>query len=249
MKQEIGIRKIAGKKIFCIFSEPDDVKEKKLVIMCHGFRGSHLGDARTFVWLERALVQHGFSVLRFDQPNCGNSEGDFSEVSFEAWIEVTIALIKRYSTEGYLVGLYGQSMGATLSIVAATNSYVQTIVRGLVLWVPDPKQYDLTINVVGYNDFTREEGGQIYPNKFWKEVEKADFNRCLQNYTGEVEIVYGATDEYVAERDRNAVIVNAVTQGHKVMVLKGEGHSKWQYKKVADLFEKHIKFFQEVLKV
>lgn len=40
--------KINGKKIFAILTEPEN-PQKKIVIMCHGFRGSSLGPSRIFV--------------------------------------------------------------------------------------------------------------------------------------------------------------------------------------------------------
>src|SRR6058998_3591078 len=77
---------IDGKKVFFILTEPA-LLQKKIVIMSHGFRGSSIGPARTFVDFEQRLLQEGFSVLRFDQPNSGNSEGEYINSSFNEWID------------------------------------------------------------------------------------------------------------------------------------------------------------------
>ncbi|MCK4860022.1 MAG: hypothetical protein KAS87_05645, partial [Candidatus Omnitrophica bacterium] len=67
MKNKVWFEKIDDKQVFCILSEPKQI-QNKMVIMSHGFRGSSIGPARTFVDFARLLVKNGFSVLRFDQP-------------------------------------------------------------------------------------------------------------------------------------------------------------------------------------
>ena len=86
---------INGKKIVCYLSEPE-TSQHKIVIMSHGFRSSSLGPARSFVDFSRILVERGFSVLRFDQPNSGNSDGDFLDSSFKEWVDTTTFLSKKY---------------------------------------------------------------------------------------------------------------------------------------------------------
>lgn len=78
----IKYENINGKKIATYFSVPENGDSKKIVIMSHGFRGSSLGPARQFVDFQRLLNKKGYSVLRFDQPNSGNSEGDYFDSSF-----------------------------------------------------------------------------------------------------------------------------------------------------------------------
>lgn len=70
---------INNKKIFCYFAEGEP-NQKKLIIMSHGFRGQSTGPARQFVDFQRLLNKEGFSVLRADFPNSGNSDGDYLNV-------------------------------------------------------------------------------------------------------------------------------------------------------------------------
>lgn len=88
MKTTVSFENINNRRIFQILTENDNA-EKKIVIMSHGFRGSSIGPARTFVDFEKLLLGKGFSVLRFDQPCSGNSEGDYTNSSFNVWIETT----------------------------------------------------------------------------------------------------------------------------------------------------------------
>ena len=109
---------ISNKQVFCILTETEPI-QKKIVIMSHGFRGSSIGPARSFVDFEKLLVKEGFSVLRFDQPCGGNSEGDCLNSSFNEWVQTTSYFAQKYLDQDYQVVLLGQSMGATTTMVVA----------------------------------------------------------------------------------------------------------------------------------
>lgn len=94
-KDKVFFEKINNKNVFCVLSESDN-NNKQIVIMSHGFRGSSIGPARTFVDFSRILNKEGISTLRFDQPNCGNSEGDFLDSSFNEWVNTTTYFAKKY---------------------------------------------------------------------------------------------------------------------------------------------------------
>jgi len=103
---KIFFEKINNKNVFCVLSEAEENK-KQIVIMSHGFRGSSIGPARTFVDFARILNDNGISTLRFDQPNSGNSEGDYFESSFNEWVDTTTYFAKKYLDLGYKVLLLG----------------------------------------------------------------------------------------------------------------------------------------------
>src|SRR3990167_4618780 len=133
-----GFKKVNSKRIFNVLTEPDN-PTKKIIIMSHGFRGSSIGPARSFVNFENVLIKSGYSVLRFDQPGCGNSEGDFLDSSFNDWVETIVYFVKKYLNYGYQVFLLGQSMGAIASVIAVSNKEIRGKINCLLLWVPDPK--------------------------------------------------------------------------------------------------------------
>ena len=96
--EKVYFEQVNGKQIFCDFSEPEN-PQKKIVIMSHGFRGSSTGPARTFVDFQRILNKEGFSVLRFDQPNSGNSEDDYLETSYNEWVDTITYFAKNTLTK------------------------------------------------------------------------------------------------------------------------------------------------------
>ncbi len=188
MSINISFENINNKKIFQIFSEPE-ISQKKIIIMSHGFRSTSIGPARTFVNFEKLLLNKGFSVLRFDQPNSGNSEGDFINSSFKEWVDTTTYFAKKYIEKGYKVCLLGESMGATTTMAVTSRSEVKGKIPCIILWVPDPES---TFDKNPENIL--EEERQKYKELFWKEAYETNFFKNLKEYTGGIHLVYGETD-------------------------------------------------------
>lgn len=231
---QVFFEKINGRGVFCILSEPKS-KTNKIVIMSHGFRGESTGPARQFVDFERLLNKEGFSVLRFDQPNSGNSEGDYIHTSFSEWIRTIVYFAKKYLSQGYQVNLLGQSMGASATVAATNDPQIRNKIPCILLWVPDPET-----DFVGDPNKIYEEGGQKYKGSFWQEAKDADFFHCLKNYQGKIHLVYGEIDRYVSRDlvDKTVKIVKDKQQ--EVVVLKGQDHSPWEYDLVQGVYRDEL---------
>lgn len=240
--KKIYFEKINNKNIFCIFSEPE-IKQNKLVIMSHGFRGSSIGPARTFVDFEKLLLNEGFSVLRFDQPCSGNSEGDYLDSSFNEWIKTTSYFAEKYLNLNYQVVLMGQSMGATTTMVVAGQDHLKDKIPGIILWVPDAKT---NINIDP--EKTYEEAGQKYSGKFWTEARDADFFGALDKYQGGIHLVYGEHDKYVSQdlREKTITRVKAKKQPH--IILPGQDHSPWDFDLAQQVYKEEIEFLAKYVK-
>jgi len=222
MKQ-VGFEKINNKDVFNILTEPEK-KTNKLVVMSHGFRGTSIGPARSFVDFETELLKEGFSVLRFDQPNGGNSEGEYVNSSFNEWVDTTTYFAKKYLDMDYKVALLGQSMGATVTVVASARAELTDKIECLILWVPDPKS---TFNK--NPDQIYEEAGQKYPGTFWQEASDSDFFSCLEKFKKNIHLVYGERDKYISEELRNKVMDKVKKMGHEIMMLPGQDHGSWKF--------------------
>jgi len=230
-----------GKNIFCFLHQPD-IPHKKIVIMSHGFEGTSTGDSRAFVNFARMLVAHDITVLRFDQPNCGNSDGDFLDVSFDEWINTIAYHAKKYTTQGYQVALLGNSMGATASVVAAARKELQDKIVCLLLWVPDPKT-TFTDPVAPHAIY--EEGGEQFRASFWQEAKQSGFFDALQRYTRGIHLVYGEHDRYITKEIRQEVIEKVREKGQPVMILPGQNHSLWSYDCFQQVFQHELKKLDE----
>jgi len=225
IKEKVYFEEVHGKQVFCHFSQKSNSEGKKLVIMCHGFRGSSIGPARTFFDFQRLLNKRGYSVLRFDQPYSGNSDGDFMDVSFNEWVNTIVYFTNKYLLQGYEVVLLGQSMGGTSVVVATSKPELKGKIPSILLWVPGANADDFK----GKPDQVFEEAGQKYKGRFWEEAKQADFFTCLSEYEGKIHLVYGEIDRFVSQESRNKVTEIVKSKNQPVKILKGQDHSPWEY--------------------
>lgn len=238
--EQVYFEKTNGKKIFCYFSEPNP-SQKKIVIMSHGFRGASPGPARQFVDFQRLLNKEGFSVLRFDQPNSGNSDGDYLDVSFKGWVDTMVYFAKKYLDLGYKVALMGQSMGGAVAIDATGRNELKEKIPCILLWVPGVNEGDF----IGDANEVFEEDGQKYRGSFWLEAREENPFENLENYQGGIHLVYGENDKYISEELRDRVIKIVKKKGQPYMVLKGQGHSPWAFDLVQEVYKEEIKKLKE----
>lgn len=237
--EQVFFKEIDGKRVFCVYSELTD-RTKKIVIMSHGFRGTSEGPARQFVDFQRILNKNGYSVLRFDQPNSGNSEGDYLDSSFNEWINVIVALAKEYLDKGYEVNLLGQSMGASATVAATGDPRIKNKISCILLWVPDPET-----DFFGNPQETYEEGGQKYKGKFWQEAKESNFFQKLNDYQGKIHLVYGEIDRYVEKSLREKTIQIVKDKGQTVVILNGQDHSPWEYNLVQEVYKQELAKLKE----
>lgn len=241
MNSQVSFETIKDKKVFQILTGSDS-SEKKIVIMSHGFRGSSIGPARTFVDFENLLIQNGFSTLRFDQPCGGNSEGNYIDSSFNEWIETTKYFAKKYLDLGYKVALLGQSMGATTTMIVAAKDELKDKIPCILLWVPDPKS---TFTTEGSE--IGEEGGQKYKETFWEEARDANFFQCIDEYHGGIHLVYGENDKYISNELRSQVIEEVTKKDQPYMVLQGQDHSQWDFDVAQTVYQEELAFLNKYI--
>lgn len=228
-----------NKKILCYFSEPIN-SSKKLIIFNHGFRSSSIGPARTFVDFSRILLNNGFSIFRYDQPNSGNSDGDYLDSSFKEWVETIVYFGKKYLGYGYKVAFLGQSMGACASVVATNHPDLKHKIPCILLWVPGTGT-DFVLSADGI----KEEEGQKYRNTFWQEAKASNFFHGLDQYSGRIHLVYGDRDRYVPEEKRNEVIKRVKAKNQSVMILAGQNHSPWEYDVAQSVYKEELEFLKK----
>lgn len=241
---------INNKQVFGILTHPQ-LPTKKIVIMSHGFRGNTTGASRTFANFKNILAAAGYSVLRFDQPNSGNSQGAFINSSFKEWVATLEYFAKKYADEGYEVVLLGQSMGATASVVASASDELRHKISALLLWVPDPKSdvsewLSKEQPAKNHNNNVLEEAGQRYRASFWQEVKDADFFACLNEYTGAIHLVYGEKDMFVSEGLKKRVMDVVSNKGQQAMILKGQDHIGWDYDACEEVYKTELEFIQKL---
>ncbi|MEK7472274.1 MAG: alpha/beta hydrolase, partial [Patescibacteria group bacterium] len=207
---------------------------KKIVIFCHGYRGTSIGPSRFFVQASRMLVENGISSLRFDQYCSGNSDGDFLDSSFNDWVQTTTEIAQSYLNQGFEVALFGQSMGA--STVICVNSVLARVLA-TVAWVPDPNVGQFAPPESG----VIEEGGQRVRSKYWQEAYDAKVGDKLQSINSPMYIVQCSDDEFVS-RENHEAISNSARSQHIVEMFNGYQHSAWSYEQSEDIISRSVDF-------
>lgn len=125
------------------------------VIFSHGFTGHRIGPGYLFVYLARKLASTGINVLSFDFCGCGESDGQFCDMTIEGLskdLERSVNFIKN-NFEPEKIILLGHSFGGMISAIMANKLNA----HGVILLAPVA---DIEKHVLGYTDiFTGESRG------------------------------------------------------------------------------------------
>ncbi|OOZ38456.1 alpha/beta hydrolase [Solemya elarraichensis gill symbiont] len=94
-------------------------KDLLLIVIIHGyFSANRVGPSRLYLEISRYLCEKGYCVLRCDALGVGDSDGNFSDVTFKSELR-DFRIVCEYATNLYLgnqIVLIGHSMGANLAL-------------------------------------------------------------------------------------------------------------------------------------
>jgi exosortase A-associated hydrolase 2 len=105
---------------FCLFHPARGDVQRGCVVYVHPFAEEMNKSRRMAALQARALADAGFAVLQIDLHGCGDSTGDFSDASWDAWV-CDVVLAARWVRErsGLPLWLWGLRGGALLAAEAA----------------------------------------------------------------------------------------------------------------------------------
>ena len=106
------------------------------VLVVHGLTGHRIGRAYHLVDLGRRLAHAGIACVRFDQTGCGESTGQFEDVSVQRMVQ-NLASVRSWASgetwcDSDRIAIVALSLGALAGV--AVDARAPT--RGLVLWAP-----------------------------------------------------------------------------------------------------------------
>jgi pimeloyl-ACP methyl ester carboxylesterase len=137
---------------------PDCNKDEKrpAIVICHGFISSKVGQHRLFVTLARNLCLAGYAVLRFDFSGCGESSGEYLDVTITQQIEEAARAIDSLEKHPEIdltnITLLGHSLGGAIATsVAASDSRIQQ----LILLSPVANPFDDIVKIVGQERYQK----------------------------------------------------------------------------------------------
>ena len=87
MVRYIEVENRKGKILRGFLNLPDGVAHPPVVLNLHGFGGSLSGYKYAHTHLARTLEAEGIACMRFDFYGCGESDGEFDEMTFTGLLE------------------------------------------------------------------------------------------------------------------------------------------------------------------
>lgn len=126
-----------GEKIFGVLHLPKGEEKPPCVLVCHGLGGHKTGRFRVYVDLAESLVKARIAVFRFDFRGSGDSEGSFSEMTFQGEISDAILALDYLAHSSQVdttrLGIFGRSLGGAVAMHAASET---GLVKSTALWAP-----------------------------------------------------------------------------------------------------------------
>lgn len=118
-------------------ADQDSSLTSPIVLCAHGLTGTRFGSCYRFVRLGRALARQGIACLTFDFRGCGESDGDFIDVTcdrLQADLRAVVEWVGRQEAfDASRMGLCGSSFGAFTTARVASEIVG---LRALAFWAP-----------------------------------------------------------------------------------------------------------------
>ena len=173
------------------------------VAFCHGFGGNRAEFGYVFVRLADRLARRGIAAYRFEFAGCGESDGDFADLTVSDQVDQAVAVLdalrEHPAIDADRLSLLGMSLGGLTASLAAAKRPVQA----LALWAPaaaavamdgdGAKRRAAAIAEQGYDDF----GGLPVHQCFVDDAAGIDPFADAAAYTGPALLAVGSEDGIV----------------------------------------------------
>lgn len=167
-----------GNTIVGIFSTPTSEKQKKAVILCHGFPSNK--NSMSMLMLQAELAKRGISSLRFDFYGCGDSEGAPEDFTITKALNSLQAMYDYLKSANYSeIGIIGSSAGGFVALLFAS---LHQEIKFLGLKSPVGDYFRLEQERLGQQGIREwKNNGKIWYGAAWL---KDSFFYDIQNYDG-----------------------------------------------------------------
>ncbi len=222
--------KSGNKQLIGVLHLPNK-KNAPCVIMCHGYGGNKQGNpSRTFVKTARYFSKSGIASLRFDFYGCGDSEGNFEELTVTKQIEDLGSAIDFVQGFGGInknkIAVLGWSRGSAICILRAAKD---RRIKCIVSWAGEadfqnqwPKQYIIEAKKGGY--FYSRWWGIKTTYKAFLDESKYNILKLLKKMHVPFLVLHGNRDENVA-LSQGELLYEHANSPKKIVIVKGADHS------------------------
>ncbi|PID18441.1 alpha/beta hydrolase [Sporosarcina sp. P35] len=176
-----------------------------LLLFVHGFVGSKVGEHRLFVKAARYFTERGYGVFRFDFSGCGESDGDYSDVTLSNQLKEVRDVVDYLSAikgiDKHRITLVGHSLGgAVASLTAAADHRI----KKLILWSPVGAPYEDITGILGAKAVreiaatgSHDHHGFMISQTFLKDLKKHHPIEAVRSFTGHAHIIHAKADEQI----------------------------------------------------
>ncbi len=224
------------KQLMGVFHFPGEHKTP-LVVVTHGIGKNSSEDK--FVELGRKLSDNNIACFRFDFEGCGNSEGEFKDLTVKSEVTDLECAVKSISKFGDLAfdrfALVGDSLGAVVNCLFAVERGAP--VKTLVLWSPAFNQGELLRKWNSEEEIKRWckdktfiKGKRKFGIDYLEENIEADYSYLFAKLSQKkikVMIVHGDSDEDVPA-SYSKKLANKYPNV-SLRIIKGADHKKEEY--------------------
>ncbi len=195
--QELNVN---GYTIRGLLSTPDQ-EFSQIAVFLHGYTGHKNENGFLFKQITEALVEHNIATLRFDYMGSGDSDGKFSEQTYDTIRADARTVIKEAVrlNNGKPIYLIGFSMGGANA--ARMSVEMPELIEKLVLMSPAGlmgKMLELrfaTLEVI--DDYYIDLGGYYLSKDFMYSFQGHDLYEGVEKFTKPVLILQGTKDQAV----------------------------------------------------
>lgn len=201
MNKQVSITGRNGYKLMGVVTIPDGVEKAPVLINIHGFGGNKCGYKNLHIQMARALEKEGIACVRFDMYGNGESDGEFSDMTFTSLLNDTEDIynwvLEQEWTDVNNVILSGQSMGGYVAACAAPILNPTKLVLqcpGAGMWLG---ALERALGMEEKGIFTADIEGLCFATAFNKDLHNYEPFSTAKGYKNSVLLIRGTEDKLV----------------------------------------------------
>lgn len=201
MNKQVSITSRTGYTLMGVCTIPEGVEKAPVVVNIHGFGGNKSGYKNLHVQMARELEKIGVACVRFDMYGNGESDGEFSDMTFTSLLNDTEDICNWVKTQDWVdvdkLVLSGQSMGGYVAACAAPGIQPAKLILqcpGAGMW-NGALERALAMEEKGV--FTADIEGLCFSTAFNKDLHQYEPFSTAKGYEGPVLLIRGTEDKLV----------------------------------------------------
>lgn len=228
-----------------------------LIVLLHGFIGSKVGEHRLFVKAARYFTEKGFGVFRFDFSGCGESDGDYADVTVTNQLDEVQTVLdyvsKLNAIDEQNIILIGHSLGGAVAALTASRD---RRIRKLVLWSAVGTPYEDITEILGERavSIAKRSGkvdyqGFYVSRSFLNDLKNHQPLEAIRSYDGEALIIHAKEDEDIPKEHTARYLKSLQQRGQSKEVsthyIENADHTFSSYQFEDELFAQSAEWLEK----